>query len=289
MKIPDVTIIGTGRLGQVLTKRLAEKEIAVKSVFNRTEKKARKLSGELNISLSGAFPTIKKELGHLIFFTVPDDLIEDAAEQLAQIDSDFSEFTFVHCSGNESATVLQPLREKGGVIASFHPLQSFTDKAGTSDFENIFFSMQGDRKAFRILMPLAHKIGAHAFEVSEEQKSQLHIAAVIASNYLVSLMNTSLEAASLGGLSEKQVQKALFPLIRQTLHNTSKQTIGEALTGPIARGDIKTLEKHLKYLDSRPRLQKIYALLGNETVNIARSAGSIDEDQAEEMRKMFAE
>ncbi|HEX6982203.1 MAG TPA: Rossmann-like and DUF2520 domain-containing protein [Balneolaceae bacterium] len=287
MKIPDITIIGLGRLGQVLAKRLAEKDIAIKSVFNRTEEKARKLSSRLNIDISASFPAKKAQLGHLVFLTLSDGAIEQAAWQLSEMDSDFTGYTFVHCSGNEPASLLSHLQKKGAEIASFHPLQSFTAQAGHDDFDNIFFSLQGDKKTFKTLMPLAKKLGAHAFEVTEEQKSQLHAAAVIASNYLISLIKVSTETGALGGLPQKQVQKALLPLIQKTLQNVSGQSLNEALTGPIVRGDIETVKKHIKLLENQSQLQKVYTVLGCETVKLAESDGSIDSDQAGNLREVL--
>ncbi|HET6528326.1 MAG TPA: Rossmann-like and DUF2520 domain-containing protein [Balneolaceae bacterium] len=287
MNIPDITIIGLGRLGQVLAKRLAEKDIVIKSVFNRSDGKAQELSRRLNIDISAPFPAKKDQLGRLVFLTLSDGAIEQAARQLSEIDNDFTGYTFVHCSGNEPANILSHLQKKGAAIASFHPLQSFTEQAAHSDFDNIFFSLQGDKKTFKTLMPLAKKLGSHAFEVTEEQKSQLHAAAVIASNYLISLMKVAAETGALGGLSQKQVQKALLPLIQKTLQNANQQSLGKALTGPIARGDIKTVKKHIKLLDKQSHLLNIYVVLGAEAVKLAQSNGSIDTDQAARLHEVL--
>lgn len=287
MNVPDITIIGLGRFGQAFAKKLNEKDLTLKSVFNRTEEPVHRLARQLKISESGTFPSQKQQLGHLVFLTLSDGVIEDIAHRLAALDRDFSGYTFVHCSGNEPAELLVPLQKKGAAIASFHPLQTFTGRSEPQDFENIFFSLQGDKQSFRMLMPLAKKLDAHAFEVTAEQKSQLHAAAVMASNYLVSLMNVSADTGGMGGLPQKQVQKALLPLVQKTLQNISRQPLDKALTGPIARGDIQTVKQHLALLNHRSNLREVYAVLGKEAVRLARQSENINQEEAEKLLELL--
>lgn len=286
MSLPNISIIGAGALGSILTRALMSQDVTLKSVFNRTESKAKDLADELAVSSFGTFPESISELGALTFLTVPDSAIKGVAQRLSKLKGDLENFTFVHCSGNESAEVLQPLKLQGATIASFHPLQTFTAHSRTSDFKGIYFSLQGDVEAFPRLRLVAKKLGAQILEVTKDQKSHLHAAAVLASNYLTTLLDTSVKVAARGGLSDEKVKNALLPLVETTLQNASQQSFIDALSGPIKRGDIRTVEKHLELLDGSPELKQVYCVLGLRTVELAEASGSLEGTVAEKMRKI---
>ena len=287
MPAPDITIIGVGGLGHSLAKALSAADIPVKSIFNRTTDDAKKLADDLYIRISGSFPSADYELGDLIFITVSDSAIEKVVRQLADVSADFSHKTIVHCSGNESATLLQPIKKKGGLIASFHPLQTFTAQSGPSDFNDIYFSLQGDKSAFPQLKEIASQMGAYTLEVSKEQKSHLHAAAVIASNYLNTLLDAAVATATVSGLSKEKAKQALFPLIKTSLKNIESQSFEEALTGPIKRGDWETVEHHLHLLDDQPELLAIYQIMGKRTIKLARKSQKIDSDTAKKLYRLL--
>ncbi|TYP95374.1 putative oxidoreductase, contains short-chain dehydrogenase (SDR) and DUF2520 domains [Fodinibius salinus] len=287
MSLPDTTVIGTGRLGSALVRAFYDKDISIKSVFNRTVEKARGLSNKFEISIVSTFPSSVNELGKLVFLTVADQAIEDTAQQLAELGSDFSNHIIVHCSGNQSAEVLKPLKEKGAVIASFHPLQTFTGESAEGRLEGISFSLQGDNDAFNALKDVAQKLDAETLEVTPQQKSDLHAAAVLASNYLTALLDASVQTASLSGLSKIQAKKALMPLIQTAVQNIDEGSFEGALTGPIQRGDIGTVKQHLELLEGHSELVDLYITMGKRTVNLAERSGSLKETKANKLRKMF--
>lgn len=288
MNLPETSIIGVGGLGSALARGLLSKKVLIKSVFNRTERKARQLASTANIEICGTFPSTADALGKLVFITVPDDAIEEVARQLSELSDDFSESIFVHCSGTQSADLLQPLKSKGGITASFHPLQTFTTRAQPDDFKDIYFSLQGDAEAFPLLQKVAQQLGAKTFEVTTEQKAHLHAAAVMASNYLTVLIDRSVEIGTLGGLAGDQVRKALMPLIRGTLENNEKYSAAAALTGPIKRGDIETIEKHLALLDDQSELRDLYCALGLQAVQVIESTGDVDNLHIDKLRKILS-
>lgn len=289
MPSPEVTIIGVGGLGNSLARALSAAGVPIKSIFNRTANKARKLSADLNIKITGSFPSDDSELGDLIFLTVSDSAIEPVAGRLADITDDFSTKIIVHCSGNESANLLTDLKTKGGSVASFHPLQTFAGQSEPSDFENIYFSLQGDTTAFRQLKQVAKRLGANTLEVTEDQKSHLHAAAVMASNYLNTLLQAAVEMTSVSDLAPEKAKKALMPLVKTTLQNIDGQSFEEVLSGPIKRGDIQTVRHHMDLLKDQPELLALYRVLGERTVKQARKSQSIDQDTAQKILNYLLE
>ncbi|MGD8426349.1 MAG: DUF2520 domain-containing protein [Balneolaceae bacterium] len=276
MELPEATVIGLGGLGGALTEALVEHGIPVKSIFNRTFEKAETLSRRYEITTAGAFPHDSSQLGQIVFITVSDQAITEIAGRLSELNGDFEQKLFVHCSGNEPADLLKSLRKKKAITASFHPLQTFTSQTGSSAFNGIYFSMQGDTEAFPVLSGIAKALGSESFTVTAKQKPYLHAAAVMASNYLNTLLDTSLDIAALSGLSKIEVQKALLPLVQTTLKNAEGMTFAESLTGPIKRGDWDTVQKHLDLLEDQPQLQSLYCKLGYRTVKLAHETGSIN-------------
>jgi predicted short-subunit dehydrogenase-like oxidoreductase (DUF2520 family) len=230
--------------------------------------------------MASSSPDGVSELAPLVFITVSDSAITNIVQDIVALNEDLAEITFVHCSGNESADILEPLAQKGAQIVSMHPLQTFTSQSGPADFEGIYFSLHGDKEKFGTLENIANRLGGNTFEVSPKQKSHLHAAAVLASNYLVTLLQASTETAATSGLTDEEVKKALLPLVQTTLKNVENQTFTEALSGPIRRGDVKTVTDHLALLRDHHELRELYCSLGQQTVALARSSSHIDEETA---------
>jgi len=287
MEWPEITVIGTGGLGQTFIKALHEKQLPLKSIFNRTASEVKKLATDFHIGIADTFPESKTDLGSLTFLTVSDRAIQEVAIRLSELSDDFSGYTFVHCSGNMPAEHLQALRAKGAQVVAMHPLQSFTTESGTESFNGIYFTLEGDQQAFPELHNLALKLGASVLEVDADQKSYLHAAAVMASNYLNTLLQAAVETAEVSGLSSEEVKKALFPLIKRSLKNIEHTSFEEALTGPIKRGDVATVQHHLELLEEHDQLCKLYCMLGRRTISIALQSGNLKEASAKELKKLL--
>lgn len=279
--------MGLGALGTALAKALAGNGAELISVFSRTFQKAQAISEAYNIPAFSSFPSRAEHLGSLVFLTVPDSAIGKTANKLARISGSFAGKTFVHCSGNEAAGILHELKEKGALIASAHPLQTFNAHSGPGDFSNIYFSLQGDSETFSMLTNIVELLGARTLIVNEQQKSHLHAAAVFASNYLITLLDASAEAGNLGGLPAHQVREVLYPLVRTTVKNVENSSFEETISGPIARGDIETVNKHLQLLDDRRELKLFYASLGLKTVSKAEEAGKLKHASADKLRQLL--
>jgi predicted short-subunit dehydrogenase-like oxidoreductase (DUF2520 family) len=117
-----------------------------------------------------------------------------------------------------------------------------------------------------------------------------HAAAVFACNYAVALVGLATELWQTFGVSREEATQALLPLLRGTVSNIERLGLPRCLTGPIARGDIGTIRKHLVALgDSMPSLVPVYCELGLATIPIALHKGGIDEERAEELRKLLVE
>lgn len=268
MAKPDISIIGLGKAGTALLHALSEAGYRVQSAYSRTEPYTALRAAYPSTNFGQGMPE-GEILGEVIFIAVADDAIEQTAEQLAKKHPELKNHKVVHCSGTLSSEALQAVKNKGALTASFHPIKSINEH--TRHFRDVYFDMEGDDELLLLLEKMAADLGANTFRVNAEAKVLLHTAAVVASNYLVVLAQLMNRISENAGLPEKESIEAFGPLMQGTLDNIRHSGIAAALTGPIARADVHTIEKHLKSLSSSPDLMALYKLLGREAIKIAVS------------------
>jgi predicted short-subunit dehydrogenase-like oxidoreductase (DUF2520 family) len=115
-----------------------------------------------------------------------------------------------------------------------------------------------------------------------------HTAAVFTCNYLVTLVKLAQNLWLDFGVSSKEATRAMLPLLRGTINNIDNIGLPDCLTGPIARGDLGTIEKHLSALESRnPSLLSTYKELGLQTIPIALAKGKVDGRKIERMKALL--
>lgn len=274
-----ITIIGTGALGSTLQTFFDENGYQIRSTWN--SKGGLVYSDQSEQAFNRTLPQKNDEIGDLIFITTPDDLIPKLAESLAEKSIRWDDKTVVHCSGNLTSEELNPLAKSGAKTVSMHPIQPFKKGDGSDRFKNITVSLQGDEVAKEQLRPIIDKMGARFLNLTKKQKRYLHIAAVMASNYLVALM-FSVENL-LKDVELEDGFEALETLVHQTVTNIFEKGPADALTGPISRGDLDTVQTHLDELNGLDQ-ENLYKLLGFEALKIAKQGGSVPEDKIESLR-----
>ncbi len=229
---PDITIIGAGALGTNLALALSEHEYTVKGIYNRTEGKAREAARLVKAVHSGIYPENAEELGHIIFLCVPDDQLRATAHNLVSSFMKLGGKNFVHCSGAKSANEIKELKTAGASIAAFHPLQTFLKDPEPEAFRNVNISLQGDQQVVDELNKIALSLSSKPFQVSEKDKLLLHIAAVFACNYMVTIEMAAKIILS-GSENPKNITlDKLFPLMEQTLKNIENYWSGEFFKWP---------------------------------------------------------
>lgn len=285
---PEISIIGTGALGSALARELSKKGFQLKSLFNRTVSEAEALGRQLKVELAGSFPSSENDIGRLLFLTVPDDTIRDVVDQLANRIEDFTGLTVAHCSGNHTSNILEPLKKRGASTAAFHPIQTFTEGSKPGIFKDIYISLEGDDPAVGLLQEIAVALNSNPVPLSREAKPYLHAGAVMASNYLIALLEAAGKISEMGGVEPMVARKALMPLVKTALENASDSDLPDALSGPIARGDVDTVRKHLELLEPNPGLLSLYKQLGLRTLELARQKRDTNNaDELKTLEEMF--
>ena len=277
--------IGAGTVGTALSVRLSSKGYPVIAVSSRSQTSARKLAQA--VSGCHAFNNNQDVVNaaELIFITTPDDTIASVASEIQWHRGQ----SVVHCSGALSTDILEPAKKLGAQVGSFHPLQTFASvKQAIENMPGSTFAVEAEEPLLNTLKNMATVLDSHWIELKATDKVVYHAAAVIACNYLVTLVKLATDLWQSFNIPQSQAAQALLPLLRGTIHNIDTVGIPQCLTGPIARGDIETIKKHLDALQKvAPALLSTYQELGLQTIPIALAKGRINQQQAEELQTIL--
>ncbi|MBO8136990.1 MAG: DUF2520 domain-containing protein [Desulfotomaculum sp.] len=284
MTKPAVAVIGAGKVGSALAAALKKAGYPVAGVASRSKSSARKLGQRLKVKYTDD-PVQVTSGAELVFITTPDREIKSTADNIASAGGFKHGQVVAHTSGSLSSLVLAAAREKGAAVAAFHPLQSFADiETAIANLPGSYFALEGEPEALKSLQPVLEDLQGRGVTISAEDKPMYHAAAVVASNYIVTIIHLAVDMLTRLGMEKKQAVEALLPLIQGTINNIKNQGATRALTGPVERGDTVTLKKHLKALDAlEPVKQKVYKALGEMTVDIALKKGSISEEVSQKL------
>ncbi|MEE2839447.1 MAG: Rossmann-like and DUF2520 domain-containing protein [Acidobacteriota bacterium] len=276
-------IAGAGRVARSLGKLLNDRGQRVVAVASRKPSRARNAAAFIG---SGVQALTYAELAskvESILIAVSDDSIADVATTLAL---DLRKGTVLHTSGIHGTDVLAPLTEQGNSGAGLHPLQTIaTPEQGLEKLPGSTFTIAGSGRAAGWAAQIINLLEGEILSIDSDQKPTYHVAAVMASNYVVSLIDAAVQVMGAAGVEPEAARRALAPLIGASVENALGQP-AEALTGPIRRGDLQTLELHLQGLASLPpSIDQLYRSLGMHTVQVALEQGleSADAGQVEHL------
>lgn len=270
----DVVIIGAGRLGASLGRALARKGHFIRALTCRRTKSAEESRAIIGQGKAMTNTGAAARLGTVIFLCLPDEEIQRAALRLARSRVDWRGKTVFHTSGLFSSKVLEPLRKRGALIASFHPGQAFpSKKTPPSHFRRISFCLEGDKKAIALARGLVRQLGGRSLIIAGNAKPLYHAALSFASNFLVVLTDASARLIERAGLPRNRALRILYPLLEGTLRNVKNLDTIRALTGPLVRGDAATVGTHLDALKRLPQYAEAYRNLSLIGLEIAKKSG----------------
>lgn len=270
--LPTLTIIGGGKLGQTLGRLFHQSGVlAIGDVLNQSLASSKRAADFIGGGRAIAdYAELKK--ADIILIAVPDDQIEASAKALANSTALSSASIVFHCSGALPASILRSDGMSAIAVASIHPVRSFAQPARVAQtFDGTYCGVEGEQRALETLSPLFNAIGAHFIPIKTEAKTLYHAAAVFASNYLVTLLDTSVQTYAQAGIPEDQALKMMTHLVRETSENVLMVGAEQALTGPIARGDLATVSKQYRAVQTwDKRYATIYMQLGSLTALLAK-------------------
>jgi predicted short-subunit dehydrogenase-like oxidoreductase (DUF2520 family) len=287
--IPSVSIVGCGTVGAALGKILSDAGYPIKGVATSRPETARAAGEKVGAHAYSDRPWEVTRGVDVVFITTPDDLIASVCAEIARHQGFDKNAVVIHCSGALSSDILSPARRGGALAASLHPLQSFaTVNQAVRLVPGSFCTIEGDAEAMPVVRQIVHDLGGILLEIGKDKKTLYHAAAVAASNYLVTLLDFVLNLGEAAGMPRDMAFKAFHPLIMGTLNNVDARGIPDALTGPIARGDVETVSTHLKAMEEgAASFLPLYRCLGRFTVDLALAKKTITRERADILLKLL--
>ncbi len=284
-------LIGAGRAGPSLAVGLQAAGWELVGCWSRTQERAERVASVLSTQAYWGDDGLAVAAGvPVVVVAVVDDAIIPLSRALATLVSE--ESVVLHTSGSVPSTALV---ESGirGFCGSLHPLAALPDIVAVGvgpalhRLRGAFCAVEGDPHATALATTMAHAVGARPIAVETSGKTLYHGAAVLLSNYLVTLFDAATTMMERAGVERAQGRAMLFELARGALDNVASCEAHDALTGPVRRGDTTTVAAHLHALDAAhlDDIGDIYRALLGPTVGIALRAG-IDRDVADTLMEM---
>ena len=239
----SLNIVGAGHVGPVFGRVFAASgSFAVQDVLTRSLASAQRAVEFIGAGRAvAAHAALRRADVYLL--GVGDDQLLPACQALADAVPLAGAIVF-HCSGALPASHLQAAAQAGALVASVHPIRSFADPAAVArDFGATFCGIEGDAAALDVLSAALAASGARTVRIDAAAKTVYHAAAVFASNYLVTVLDVALRAYQAAGIPEAIARELAQPLVMETVANVFRLGPAEALSGPIARGDVATVAR----------------------------------------------
>ncbi len=287
-----VAIVGAGNVGTVLGRVLVEEGARITAVVSRSRSSARSAASFLRCrTYADALTAIPPETD-IIFITTPHDAVAGVASALARLDGlEFSRMGACHASGMLTASVLKPLEERGSRVFSFHPLQTFPrgfpPRRIVPLARGIWYGADGSRPGLRMARRLAGALRGHVIEIPPEFRELYHATCVVASNHLTVLLSVVREMYG-GVRPEGRSRPGPFrPIIEATIFNVFATSPASALSGPVARGGVDTVAKHLEAVRrSLPALLPYFTRMTLETIRLAVAGGTLTPERREALENL---
>lgn len=284
----EFAIIGAGRTGRTLGRLLALRGYEPAGLSCRTLRSARLARA----FIGGGEPTTSNvqaaARAPLVLIATPDREIAPVARELARARLPWAGRIVAHTSGAVSSAALDPLKRRGALVASVHPLASIAAPRPDIDLRGTPFAIEGDPGAVRALRRMIAELEGTPVTIPRQAKALYHLIACILSNDLVAFLAGGLEAARGLGLGTRQAARLYLPLIRGTVENVSRLGPVRALTGPVSRGDLATLRLHGEALRTLPAdVRRVHRVLALRSVGLALEAGTITPEMAARLTRLL--
>jgi len=265
-------IVGAGNFGSALAVSLRRAGYTIDAVIAHSRgaslRKAQGLAKEVGAqALVGAPATLDVDV---VWFCVPDGEVASAAAELdralARVSarklakSAWKGRVALHSSGALTSDELAALRKRGASVASVHPMMTFVRRSRPS-LAGVSFAIEGDAAAVRMARQVVKDLGGEAYAIRKKDKAAYHALGTFASPLFTALLAATERVAAIAGLNPKAARRRIIPILRQTLANYAAFGAPGAFSGPIVRGDVDTVKRHLRVLKTVPLARDVYLSL----------------------------
>lgn len=269
MNKPTLNWIGCGKLGRQMAYMLAHKHLIASLTICNNNKKSSCNSIQA-IGYGQAVGHINElPQADVYWLAVPDQQISTVIDQLLVQNPPRVNSLIIHSSGALPASIMNAARSQQCRLASLHPMKSFSTLSKNDNaLKGVFCALEGDNEALTDIQQWLTPLELHWLNIDSQHKTAYHAAGVFASNYLISVAEAANQQLQQAGLEPALAIKVITQLMQNTLNNLSNSgCLKASLTGPLQRGDIDTIERHLEQLSSLEQKQ-LYANLGRNIIEL---------------------
>jgi predicted short-subunit dehydrogenase-like oxidoreductase (DUF2520 family) len=277
-RTPNTFLVGAGPVATALAGAMRLGGVPVLGLWARKAPAARSAGAIAGVaSFSAAPPDLLLEADAVIL-AVRDGAIAEVAQMLVATGLITRRHVLIHCSGAmSSAEAFAAVRDQIGGVATLHPLRAIADaRTAMRTLKGTVVGIEGDERGRGTAQALASAMGGTPLELASGQMAAYHAAAAMASNFVVALLDAAQGAMTSAGVPAEDARAALVALAQGAVANVGAKGVDAGLTGPIRRGDLATVTRHIQALQSptvAPDLVAIYRVLGRRTLTIARRLG----------------
>lgn len=288
---PSIALIGPGRVGCAVSRRLHEAGYPITAVISRNRQRASEACGFIGCSTDLAADQLADgATAQIILLAVPDDQIQNVALELQASCQLAKQTTLIHFSGLHPAEIMRHNSSPVSLL-SLHPLLPFADRQKAFDhLHQAPCALEGGNpQTLALGQQLINAMGGHPFILDGDKKMLYHTAACIASNYLVTLLASARDLLVYCGIEPDQTIALLLPLVQASLDNVKDLGPERGLTGPIVRGDTGTVTAHIQALkNAAPELLQLYVQMGKRTATITEKSDRLDSENVSAMHNLFS-
>lgn len=268
---PTTFVVGAGPVATAIAGALRLGGVPVLGLWARRPAQARAAGASAGVAaFSSAPPDLLLET-KVVILAVRDQAIREVAAMLAGTGLIGKRHVLLHCAGAASAhELLGGVAEQVAGVGTLHPLSAITDgKLAMRALRGTVFGVEGDDAGRAAAGKLVAALGGVVLPLEGRQMAAYHAAAALASNYLVAALDAAAAVLAGAGVDPDRAARALVPLAEGALRNVAAQGTTAGLTGPVRRGDVETVRRHLQTLQDKPELAEIYRALARRAVEIA--------------------
>jgi predicted short-subunit dehydrogenase-like oxidoreductase (DUF2520 family) len=245
-KKDSLIIIGAGKISYSLAPAMIDAGYKIKSIISSKIKRAEELAGKLHVKDFSDNPESLKIKRGIFILAVPDNQIRITAEKISALKVDFRNSLIIHLSGSHDISLLNSVALKKAHTASFHILQTFPSRR-RRNIKNSFSAIETfSSEASDYLFKLSKDLKLNPFLIDSGNKVIYHLAAVFASNFINAVLFQSQQLFEILGLKKYSFNDIFAPLYSSTIKNIKITSPAGALSGPIERGDLETIKKHIR-------------------------------------------
>jgi predicted short-subunit dehydrogenase-like oxidoreductase (DUF2520 family) len=263
-----VFIIGPGHVGRGLFRAFRASGVDVVGLHGKRPSGVNTSTGSIPADAARA---------NVVMLCVRDTQVDDGIAEIAaaaEAGRIARDSVILHTSAIAEPAGLGALSAAGHAGGTFHPLVPFGDPEISADLlRKAWIGIDGDIAAKNTSRRLAGHLGARTLDIPPGKKAAYHAAAVIASNFPVVLASVAGHLLHDIGVPDSSAHQAVESLMSGALANMKRALPDDVLTGPVVRGDLETVGKHLRALIGHDRALEVYRAMSAAAGEIAQRRG----------------